>query len=304
MKPKHSFPRLIVFIAVLHSTRLGAAEPANDTVRPVQKPPEELSGLSIANLFSEGWSESWIKRPHPDGAPDLTLLRVQSNLLLSSLRTDYFYERTTGASKDRSVQFVNQLVEYSLNRRLMLAAFGNYQWIDGRSVPDRDGGAYGALARLQLIDTRNTSYALNLRMAAPNDGLGEKQTLASVSLAGWHDLTPFGLDRMGLYWHVQEETWIGPHAAGVRRNDLTYDLSLAKTWTRPTARLGNFSTFLEAYAKTDLDGRQEWNSVLTLTPGFRFNLPPHHIFMAGVDLPVTAPRPYDQIVRFTYIYSF
>ena len=263
-----------------------------------------LSDLSLADFFGSGWKEPWVKRPHPDGAPDLTLLRVQSNLLLRSSRTDYYFERTTAANKDRSVQYASELIEYPFNRRLMLGVFGNYQWIDGRAAADREGGAYGALVRLQLIDLPHTSYAFNYRALAPNDGLGEKETLNSFALAGWHDLTPLGLNRMGLYWHVQEETYFGPGAPGSRRNDLTYDFSLAKTWTSPGAALGNLSTFLEAYSKTDLDGHYSGHSVVMLTPGLRFNVQHHHVFMFGVDVPLNDPRPYDDLFRFTYIYSF
>lgn len=98
-------------------------ESTTDPGTPVHPAAPELSDLSVGNLFTTGWDERFVKRPHPDGAPDLTLLRVQSNLLLSSTRTDYFCERTVDSSRDRSIQFVNELVEYSLNRRLMLAAF-------------------------------------------------------------------------------------------------------------------------------------------------------------------------------------
>lgn len=234
----------------------------------------------------------------------MTLLRVQSNLLLYSLRTDSYFERMTPANRDHRIEYVNQLFEFSPNRRVMFGAFGNFQWIDGRTRDDRGGGTYGALVRLQLIDLKNTSYAFNLRAAAPNEGLGEKQIVTSVALAGWHDLTPLGLYRVGLYWHVQEETWIGPSITGGRRNDLTYDLTLAKTWSAPSARLENFTTFLEGFSKTDVDGPNRGHSVVTLTPGFRFNLHHHHVIMAGVDVPLSTPRPFEQILRLTYIYAF
>jgi hypothetical protein len=263
-----------------------------------------LSDLSLANFLSEGWSQPWEKRPHPDGAPDLTLLRVQTNQLVRSLRTDYFSERTLESSSERGVQFVNQLVEYPFNRRLMLAVFGSYQWIDLRDGEDECGGTWGGLARFQLVDTQRASYALNLRAVAPNDGLADRKTTLSFSLAGWHDLAPLGLDRMGLYWHVQEETFLGPRASGAKGNDLTYAVSLAKTWTSPDSALGNLTTFVEAYAKTDIDGRKAGHSVVTLTPGLRCNFAHHHIVMAGVDLPVSSPRPYEQLFRLTYIYSF
>lgn len=301
-KPARRFPiSLVVLAGVLHSWTVRSDSLSTIAVALSSS---TLSDLTLANLFSDGWGESWVKRPHPEEAPDLTLLRVQSNLLLQSLRTDSYYERPTATDKSRAVEYVSQTVEYALDRRLMLAVFGNYQWLDRREGDDGQGGSYGGLVRLQLWDVPHASYALNFRVAAPNDGLGEKQTLTSVALAGWHDLTTLGLRRAGVYWHVQGETEWGPGAPGARRNDLTYDLSLAQTWSRPDSGLGNFSTFLEAYAKTDLDGPHSSRTGVTLTPGFRFNLYHHHVVMFGVDIPVTTPRPFDQIFRLTYIYSF
>ena len=109
---------------------------------------------------------------------------------------------------------------------------------------------------------------------------------------------------MGLYGHVQEETIAGPIATGGRRNDLTYDITLAKTWTSPNAFLGNASTFVEAYGVTDLDGNHSGHMVITLTPGLRATLAKRHILMVGVDFPLTEPNPFERIYRFTYIYCF
>lgn len=264
----------------------------------------KLPDLSLGNFFTQGWQEPWAKRARPHGAPDLTLLRVQTNLLVRSLRTDHFSESPLESSGEQRVQFVNQLAEYPFNRRLMLAVFGNYQWIDLRDGEDECGGTWGGFARFQLVDTERASYALNLRAAAPNDGLGEKRTTLSLSLAGWHDLAPLGLGRTGLYWHVQEETFLGPRAPGAKGNDLTYAVSLARTWTMPDAPLGNLSTFLEAYAKTDLDGRKAGHSTVTLTPGLRCTIAHRHIAMVGMDVPVSRTRPYEHLFRLTYIYSF
>lgn len=281
-----------------------AAEPSLASAGAPQSGVASASDLSFDNLLTAGWDEPWSRRPHPDGAPDLTLLRVQTNLLLDSLRTDYYYERTTPAGAEGHIHYVSQLLEYSLDRRLMLAAFGAYQSETGRFETGRDGGAYGGLIRLQLVDTPHASYALNVKATAPNGGVGQEQTVTSWALAGWHDLARAGLGKVGIYWHVQEETALGPAAPASQRNDLTYDLTLAKTWSSPTAPIGQFSTFLETYAKTALDGSKRGQSTATLTPGFRFNLFRHHVFMFGFDVPVVEPRPFDQLYRFTYIYSF
>jgi hypothetical protein len=292
---------VLAFVLAASAT---AAEPQDPITRNEVSTGNSLSELSLENFFSAGWGEPWVKRPHPDGAPDLTLLRVQSNLLLTSLRTDFYHDELPHAAKDRRVNYVSELVEYSLNRRVMLAAFGNYQWIESRSGTDREGGSFGTLVRLQLVDLPRASYALNFRAAAPNEGLGEKQTPASVALAGWHDLTQLGFGRVGVYWHAQEETLFGPRAAGTRQNDATYDVSLARTWSGPAAALENFSTFVEAFAKTDIDGRHHGDTAVSLTPGFRFNVHHRHVFMFGVDIPVTEPRANEERFRFTYILSF
>ena len=68
--------------------------------------------------------------------------------------------------------------------------------------------------------------------------------------------------------------------------------------------LGNFSTFVEAYAKTDLDGPHPGKTSVTLTPGLRCTIAHHHVVMLGVDLPLTHPRTFDETFRLTYIYSF
>ncbi len=266
--------------------------------------PPPLTDLSFNNFFSAGWNEPFSRRPRTNGAPDLTLLRVQGNLLLRAIRTDYSFEKAPESSSRERSQFVSQLVEYSFNRRLMLAALANYQWIRDKDGDSRRGVSYGGFARLQLVDLPRTSYAFNIRAVAPREGIGETQTPLGFALAGWHDLTPLSLPRVGLFWHVQEETYLGPHTPGARQNQLTYSLDLAKTWTSPNSTFGNLTTFLENYARTELDGNRHGQSYLTLTPGFRFNYHRRHAFIAGVDFPVTDPKPFDRVYRFSYIFSF
>jgi len=43
---------------------------------------------------------------------------------------------------------------------------------------------------------------------------------------------------------------------------------------------------------------------VTLTPGVRATIAHRHIVMAGVEFPRTADRPFDRILRFTYIFNF
>jgi hypothetical protein len=67
---------------------------------------------------------------------------------------------------------------------------------------------------------------------------------------------------------------------------------------------GNLSTFVETYGTTYLDGSNSGHTVITVTPGIRATIASHHVFMAGVDFPLTDPNPFERIFRFTYIYCF
>lgn len=263
-----------------------------------------LSDLTVSNLFSTGWNEPWTKRSRGDGTPDMSLLRVQTNFLVQLFRTDYAHQENLGSAGIRATDSLTGTLEYALNRRLMLAVIGNYAWVDSRRLADTSGATGGAFVRLQCVDTATSSLAATLKLAVPNHDLGEKDTTVSFAIAGWRDLAPLGLKRTGLYFHVQEETLAGPVKTGGRRNDFTCAVSLATTWSSPESLFGNATTFIEAYGKTDLDGKDSGHTVVTLTPGIRATFAHRHIVMAGVEFPLTNPHPFDRVVRLTYICNF
>jgi hypothetical protein len=290
-------------LPVLLATALSALG-GDNTAPSVAAVKPELGDLTVSNLFSAGWDEAWTKRSRGDGTPDMSLLRVQTNFLVQLFRMDYAHQDNLSTASIRATDALTGTLEYALNRRLLLAVVGNYGWVDSRNSTNLDGATGGAFVRLQWVDTASSSIATTFKVAVPNHDLGEKDTTLSFAIAGWRDLAPLGLKRMGLYWHVQEETVAGPVETGGRRNDCTYDLSLAKTWTGPDSLFENTTTFVEAYGKTDLDGKDRGHTVVTLTPGIRATFAHRHIVMAGVDFPLTHPQPFERIVRLTYICNF
>ncbi len=264
-----------------------------------------LSDLTLFNLFSEGWDQPWAKRER--AAPDMALLRVTTNFLEREFRLDY--ARTNDIRNNPkldSTDFLNGLIAYGLNRRLMIEAITNYQWNNARAGTDEDGAGGGGLVRLQLIDTSTSSYAAQVKVATPNKGIGQTQTSVSYALAGFNDLQSLlNLNQVGLYYSFQYESLSGPHKPGTREDDISYDLSLAKTWTDPnTPIFGNFTTFAEAFATTNLNGDKEGQTVFTITPGLRFWFARENSLILGVDLPVNDPHPFGNIVRATYILNF
>ena len=94
-----------------------------------------------------------------------------------------------------------------------------------------------------------------------------------------------------------------------RRNDLLHDVSLAKTWTeKDTPLLGNFTTFVELYSTTNLDGpgREQGlrYTVVNVTPAIHLNLTRNNVLMFGVDIPVSNPHDFTKTYRLTYVYDF
>ena len=204
------------------------------------EPPFE--NLTLGNFFSRGWNEPWTRRSRGEGTPDMSLLRVQTNFLAQLFRTDLAIQQNLSDNPIRETYSLSGTLEYAFNRRFMLAVIGTERWLDARAGEDNDGATVAAFARFQWVDTATSSLATTIRVGWPSRDLDEKQTTLGFSLAGWQDLAPIGLQRVGLYYHVQEETFAGPGKAGGRRNDLTYDISLAKTWTRPDAGPSTLST--------------------------------------------------------------
>jgi hypothetical protein len=266
---------------------------------------KEPPDLTLLNFFTEGWADPWVQRHRK--TPDLALLRVTTNFLEREFRFDYQGTRhVNGNKKVESMDFINGLIAYGVDRRLMIEVVANYQWNhnDGTNIVDGAGAA--VLARFQLVDTEESSYAFQFRASAPNKGIGQTATTLSPSLTGWQDLdAAIGLDRVGLYYSVTWDNLSGPVAAGARTNSLGYDVSLAKTWTDPkTSVVGNFTTFLEAFATTDLNGPTPHHTAVSLTPGIRFWFVPDNSLILGVDFPVSYPHPYSEVFRVTYILNF
>jgi len=267
-------------------------------------PGPNLSNLTLSNFFTDGWTDAYAKRSNPDGAPDMALLRVSTNFLEREFRLDFLSEQNVNSAKNRTINLADGLIAYGLDRRFMVSVTSNYEWINSRVNNDLSESNIALGSRLQLIDIPGTSLAFNLKATSPAKTLGNDFTTVAYSLAGWQDLTPYGLKKVGLYYSVQGNNYVGPHAIGSKSIDTNYDVSLAKTWTQPDAALQNFTTFAELYSMTDLSGATSGKTVVMLTPGIRSGIGLHQVLMAGVDLPVSHPRPYNWALRVTYIINF
>jgi hypothetical protein len=261
--------------------------------------------LTLGNFFTEGWNEEYnLRTSLPDGAPDLPLFHAPTNFLVRVTRTDYSLQNNLGKSGTKNVQFLDQYIDYAFNQRFMLSLFGNYTWLNQKAAPDEDGAGGGMIGRFQLVDTPTSSDCLNLRVDLPDKDIGVHTTKLSAALAGWQDLSPLGAGRLGIYYDLQEDAYTGFNAPGATRDDVAYDVAIAKTWTKPSASVGYLTTFVEFSGATNLDGDQRSVTGLTATPALQFILGGHNLFMLGVDFPLTHPSTEREVYRITYIYCF
>jgi hypothetical protein len=273
-----------------------------------------LSDLRLDNFFSEGWDEDYTPRRRETGTPDFPLLRAQTNNQQRLFRNNFFSETGIASATRKDLVDIDGFIDWSFNRRFMVELDYTYQWVDPRTGAGVSGGLPGVLTRFQLYDTESSSMCFNFKVNAPNVPLGTTQTTLTCALAGFEDLSYFfPVDRMGLYYTFALNNYAGPAAKGTKDMDMQYDLSLAKTITDPkTPIFGNMTVFVEAFATTDLDGSEVGRTLLTITPGLRFNcgapkcvkMGSDNVVMLGTDIPVSGYHPWDAIYRLTYIKCF
>jgi hypothetical protein len=265
----------------------------------------EVSDLGILDSFTNGWNEDAVHRHR--STPDMALLRVTTNFLEREFRLDYTYTDLKDGQKYTATNFVNGLMAFAVNRRLMLEVISNYQWnISATKAPVHGSGAAG-LARFQLIDTATASYSFQMRVSAPNRGIGQTQTTLSYFLAGWQDVAAWfpELGRVGLYYSFEYDNLVGPHATGATENSMSYAVSVARTWTQETTPVfRNLTTFLEFFGTSPLDGNASGKTALSLTPGIRFWFVPKNSLTAGLDIPLNDVPTFSAVWRATYILNF
>ena len=280
-----------------------AAPPPDLAVGEAREQP--LANLTLLNFFSAGWAEPWAHRHRY--TPDMALLRVTTNFMERELRFDYVATNVAENGKVNNTQMGDALIAYGLDRRLMVEVIANYQWNVAPNGSTTNGGAGAFYGRLQLVDTPGQSYAFQMKLVPQNKGLGQTQTTLGYVLTGWqdvHEIVP-ALGRCGLYYSFEYDNLQGLAKAGTTRNSIGYDVSLAETWTpQDTPVLGNFTTFVEFYATTPLDGTVHGKTSFWVTPAIRFWFLPQNSFTFGVDLEVSHYPTSPEVYRLNYIYNF
>lgn len=266
----------------------------------------QVQDLGLSNFFSAGWDQPWGHR-HDRFTPDMALLRVTTNALEKELRLDYAGTHVRGNPKVETTQFGNGLLAYAINRRVMLEVIDNYQWNRDFQNSTISGSGGGGLVRVQLADTQTSCTSFQMKLAAPNKGLGQTQTTLTYALASWQDLHAVlpALGKVGLYESIQYDKLDGPAKPGAKTKGMAADVSLAKTWTEASeGPFGKLTTFMEFSASHDLDGPNEGQTTAAFTPGIRTWFSKNNSMSLGEDLPLGHRANFYRVIRLTYIFNF
>ncbi len=278
---------------------------------------EEPSDLTLQDFFSTGWGEKFEERHREGHAPRFNLFKSRQGFLERIVVGSYAY--TDGADGGRVNEHeLSAGLEWAIDRRFQIGVEPLYTWQRRRAVGDEpgrntDGLRWDFSTRLQLIDTADRAYNFQARVITPSTRIEAAQTELAFTFAGFEDLTKtVGLERVGLYHHIEYAALIGPRGPDEDRRPtglLRYDVSVAKTLVDPTVPLiGDFTVFLEAFGQTDLDGARSGRTAISFTPGIRFNPTGREEkawwIQAGVEFPVTGPRPFNERVLLSLTRDF
>ena len=235
------------------------------------------------------------------GADELHGTRIPGQLL---------FENNVASTTTKNLTDFDALIAWSFNRRLMLEVTGAYQWTDPRTglretAASRTGGP-SSIDRHRIV-----VLFLQFQGRRAQSGVGgdpDHVQLRPGRIRGPGLLVRPRAGRAVLQLLVRQFCRAG--CGGHQLNDIGYDITLAKTVTDPdTPLLGNLTFFVENYAQTDLDGSHDGRTLVTVTPGVRFNLGKcdgvkmgkDNWLMFGTDIPISDYKPWDAIYRLTYV---
>ena len=228
----------------------------------------------------------------------MRLFRTRPAFLEREFRLNYRFENNADHGEADEHELEPEM-HLPFNRRFQIELEPEYTWIDGKhGEPDRDGPTWTARAYLQLVDTECAAMNVQLGVTVPAGGeLEEERTRLSVAVARFEDLG----NQFGLQAHVGHDFLLGHSEPGEPDHELNYAVALTKTLTEETPGFEHFTVFVESFGITELNGEHEGRTQLSFVHGARWEVGKDWWVAAGVEVPVTGPRPYDEVFHFAVI---
>lgn len=283
-------PRHYGILEILYVSMLGKQPDPERTWTP----------LTVSDIH-EGWFDPWIAPPNGSGGSlRQGWINIQDPYFNRMVvGTTAFTKGTPGTPDQYTGGFI---YETPITRRYLFGVVLNNLQTGPASATLRFGDIT-LENRFLLEETVDTtlSFNFNVRIPSGDPSIGGGRTILNPYLALYQDLGRGFSVRLveGAYVPVDSRPDSIEASAftqlGLGQTLLPHDVPL----------LGDFTYFLVANFQHDWkDNGVPNHTIVSLTPGFRTHLGHNFFLLAGVQLPVTSPRPFDEQVTVFVVKGF
>lgn len=255
--------------------------------------------LSIHTLLSEGWDEVWIAPPSGlGGAPRQGFVNAADGHFNRNFILDYITTKHVVDGRDGQLGVFQ--FQSPLSRRLWISIDVPFVSIlqTTTGVPGKTSfGDLNLFPKVMLHETQNVSISagVGVRFGTGNLETGSGQTRIFPQSQIWRDIGRGFVLRGGLGVDAATNHSMPPSA-------LVSELAIGRFITpHDAAPLGDLAWSLAAVMRNNLGAP---HSFVSLTPGMRTHLGNNYFFLAGYEVSVVGPRPFDDRLTFQFIKVF
>jgi hypothetical protein len=255
--------------------------------------------LKMETLLSEGWDEPWIAPPSGSGgAPRQGWVNAADGHFNRNFIFDYVSTEHVVAGKDGQLAVVQ--FQSPLSRRLWISIdlplVSRLQTSQG--VPGKTSfGDLNLFPKVMLHETQDVSLSagLGVRFGTGDLSTGTGQTRIFPQAQLWRDIGRGMVVRGGLGVDLATDETMPPSA-------VVSQLALGRFITpHNAAPLGDLAYSLAFVMRNNLGAS---HTFVSLTPGIRTYLGKNVFFLAGYEVPVAGPLPFENRLTFLLIKAF
>src|SRR5262245_27774803 len=258
--------------------------------------PSRWQPLSAGTFFSEGWNRPWASPPAgTGGAPRQGWLNAFDGVFyrLAIATGGYAHDFV-----DNGNRYTGGLTVYALFNARFEVRLDVPFVVSNRSGFDNDYhtnfGDLQITPRVLITETRDFTQSFNVTFRMPTGSEDNFQHFAAATPTWefwWNPWSTLVL-RGGAGFFV-------PFTASDRTRNLFLGNIAAGYYLTPHdfTPLGDLVVYLSGNLSQTIDGRGPQRRDFTLTPGVRTHLGANWYLLAGVEVPVTNPKPFDFQVR-------
>jgi len=253
--------------------------------------------------LADGWLDPWVppRGAGSSGAPRQGWINSFDGHFTREGHLVYSFTNETADGRDAHLGLTQ--IQTPLSRRLWIGVDLPFVTAleSDRGLPSEAGfGDMSITPGVMLYEREDVSLSgrLGIRVPTGDEQDGGGQTQFFPRLEFWSDLGDAWTLRGGAGVDVPTHARRGPDAVFVT------NLAVGRTFTPHEATpFGDFAGYLALTMRNDM-GADENHTFLSLTPGIRTHVGRGFFLLAGLEVPVVGPRPFEQRATFAIVRGF